>query len=167
MSLFSVAHDHASQQTEQPMSISILKALWAQANRLHPWKPRESSELFALLKCYFSTDLTIARLKGHGHYNSDVKTRRLASFLLRTEDCFTAFNPSSSNGRRITCQQQALRNKGKLKPALGSFHLKHRNIILKPTTNSNTAQVGASTESCEFNLNLCHMLRGIAAASVF
>lgn len=56
---------------------------------------------------------------------------------------------------------------GKLKPALGSFHIKHRNIILKPTTNSNGTQVGVNTRSCKFNLNLCHVLKGNTAAFVF
>lgn len=56
---------------------------------------------------------------------------------------------------------------GKLKLALGSFHIKHRNIILKPTANSNATEVGVNTESCKFNLNLCHALIGNAAAFVF
>lgn len=95
------------------------------------------------------------------------KIQELASFLLCLKDCVTAFNPRPSNSRRITCQCQAVRNMGKLKPALGCFHIKHRNIILKPTANSNSTQAGINTESCKFNLNLCHALKGNTAAFDF
>lgn len=95
------------------------------------------------------------------------KIQEIASFLLFAKDYFTAFNPRPSNSRRITCQCQAVRNMGKLKPALGSFHIKHRNIILKPTANSNSTQAGVNTESCKFNLNLCHALKGNTAAFDF
>lgn len=56
---------------------------------------------------------------------------------------------------------------GKPKPALGSFHTKQRNLLLKQTVNSSTTQAGVSTGNIATFMGICRELKDTATALAF